>query len=476
MASEADMDDEPLFATGEARGCEGIEASASGGPIRSVCIDSRRAGPGALFVALKGERADGHDYVAQAFASGARAALVSRAGYAARGREFAELEAGGMSFLVAEDSLDGFQRLAAWYVSRFPALKRIGVTGSSGKTTSKEMIAAIVARSFRTVTNEGNLNSETGLPLSVFRIRKAHEVGVFELGMNKRGEMDGIVRVLSPDLALITNVGTAHIGILGSRDAIAVEKKKIFSLFDGGQTGFVAEDDDYLGFLSEGVRGRIVPFGPKSTPGFGGSRTLGLDGSAIDWEGSQIRLPLPGAHNVRNALGAVSVALALGCPKEDVKAGLESMKAFFGRGEVLRGAVTVFQDCYNANLESLEAAIEFCDSVEWPGGRKAYVLGSLLELGSASDGIHAAAGRAAAASKADALFFFGSEMEAAYRAAREAGFAGRAAWTDDADELASGLSEYLREGDFVLMKGSRGMRMERFGEAIIKQNGGLRAC
>jgi UDP-N-acetylmuramoyl-tripeptide--D-alanyl-D-alanine ligase len=470
------MKNQPLFTLDEARGCPGLKVSAVGGAVSGVCIDSRQAGPGSLFVALKGEKADGLDFVQGAFASGASAAIVSAAGYAARSSAFAELEGQGMAFLVVEDPLEGFQALAAWYVKRFPALKRIGVTGSSGKTTSKEMIAAIVGKSRRAVTNEGNFNSETGLPLSVFRIRKEHEVGVFELGMNKQGEMDGIVRVLSPDLALITNVGTAHIGILGSQDAIAREKKKIFSLFDGRQTAFIGEDEAYFEFLSSGVRGRIQAFGPKSTPGFGGSLSLGLDGSAIDWEGSRIRLPLPGAHNVRNALGAITVALELGCPKADIKAGLESLQAFFGRGEILRGRVTVFQDCYNANMESLEAAVEFCDSVEWTGGRKVYVLGSLLELGASSSELHAKAGRVAASSKADALFFFGAEMEDAYRAASDSGFPGFMAFSDSADDLSAQLQSYLRDGDFVLMKGSRGMRMERFGQEMLKTKGGLGAC
>lgn len=459
--------DEPLFLLEEARACPGLRAVGRGAGPTSVCIDSREALPGSLFVALKGESADGHDFVRAARERGAGVALVSEEGYAARAESYAGLAEGGMAFLLAPDSLEGFQSLAAWYLDRFPSLVRVGVTGSSGKTTSKEMIASILGRSRRVVANEGNLNSETGLPLSVFRVRKQHEIGVFELGMNKKGEMDGLVRVLRPGLALVTNIGTAHVGILGSVEAIAAEKKRIFSLFDGGQTAFLPESDAYFDFLAAGVRGKVVAYGPESTPGFGGSRSLGLDGSAIDWEGSRIRLPLPGAHNVRNALGAIAVAMELGCPAADVQAGLESLTAFFGRGEVLRGRVTVFQDCYNANLESLEAAMEFCDSVEWAGGRKAYLLGSLLELGESSERIHARAGAAAASSKADALFFFGAEMEAAYDAVRAAGFPGYAAWSDDPGQMSAELASFVAEGDFVLVKGSRGMRMERFAKELL---------
>jgi UDP-N-acetylmuramoyl-tripeptide--D-alanyl-D-alanine ligase len=201
-----------------------------------------------------------------------------------------------------------------------------------------------------------------------------------------------------------------------------------------------------------------------------------LDGSAIDWEESRIKLPLPGAHNVRNALGAIAVARELGCGAPEVKEGLESMEAFFGRGEVLRGDLTVYQDCYNANLESLGAAIDFCDSVEWPAGRKLYVLGSLLELGDSSRGIHAQVGRMAAASNADALFLYGSEMEDAYEAAVESGYPGRLLWSDKAEDIAEGLKAFARSGDLVLMKGSRGMRMERFSQEILFAAGGRDAC
>ncbi len=460
---------EALFHLSQLSGAVGLRrlSSASDLTVGTVCIDSRQAGPASLFIALKGEKADGHDFVKAAFASGCRCALVSEAGYRARETEFSLLSGQGMEFLIAADSLAGFQSLAAWYLRLFPNLIRVGVTGSSGKTTSKEMIAAIASRRFSVVCNEGNFNSETGLPLSVFRVRSHHQLGVFELGMNHRGEMDGIVPILSPGLALITNIGTAHIGILGSQDAIAEEKRKIFSLFDGSQSAFIPEGDAYFDYLSRGLKGRVISYGPQSTPGFRGSQSLGLDGSAIDWEGSRVVLPLPGAHNVRNALGAMALTRELGCGLEDFSEGLASMRAFFGRGEVLRGKLTVFQDCYNANLESLGAAIDFCDSVEWGGGRKVYLLGSILELGDSSQAIHAQAGKLAAGSKADALFLFGSEMEAAYEAAVTSGFSGHMVWSDKAQDLSQELAAYLAGGDLVLVKGSRGMQMERFSQEIL---------
>jgi UDP-N-acetylmuramoyl-tripeptide--D-alanyl-D-alanine ligase len=433
----------------------------------SVCIDSRQAGPGSLFAALPGENADGHDFIEDAYARGCRATLASSQGFAQReGRLRPLAMGGGMSFVLYENSLSGLQSLAAWYLDLFPRLLKIGVTGSSGKTTVKEMIGAILARGRRVVMNEGNLNSETGLPLSIFKVRAEHEAGVFELGMNHEGEMDGLAATLRPSLALVTNVGTAHIGILGSKDKIALEKKKIFSRFTGSEVGFVDEDEAYLGFLTAGMRGKAVAFGPRSLKGYRGSEAAGLDGTSIDWEGSRFSLPLPGPHNLRNALGAMSLCLEAGCGAQDIRAGLSGLKPLFGRGEVLRGRATVLRDCYNANPEAMEAAIAFCDSIEWKGGRKVYVLGSMLELGAASAEAHRGLGAILAASRADAVYLFGAETASAEEAIRTSAYGGKVFMTDDPAKMEEALAGGTAQGDLVLLKGSRGMRMERFEQAF----------
>jgi UDP-N-acetylmuramoyl-tripeptide--D-alanyl-D-alanine ligase len=216
-----------------------------------VAIDSRKAEPGCLFVALIGTERDGHDFVAQAFAAGARAALVCESRIGAVRTAAASV---GAALVAVPDTLRGLQDAAAAYVDKFPALLRVGITGSSGKTTTKELAAAMIAKEKRVVMNVGNLNSETGLPLSTFGITAQHEVGVFELGMNRREEIAELAAVLRPHIALITNIGTAHIGILGTKDTIAEEKKAIFSHFSGTEIGFVPEDDPYADMLSFGVR------------------------------------------------------------------------------------------------------------------------------------------------------------------------------------------------------------------------------
>jgi UDP-N-acetylmuramoyl-tripeptide--D-alanyl-D-alanine ligase len=215
----------------------------------SVCIDSREAGKAALFVALSGNVNDGHSFVQKAFDAGACAALVDRA----KIQKFALLEAAKRAqtaLLAVDDTLRGLQDLAASYLERFPRLLRIGITGSSGKTTAKELCAAMIGAEKKVVCNEGNLNSETGLPLSVFAVRKEHQVCVFELGMNRKGEIAELAGVLKPDIALVNNVGTAHIGLIGSRREIALEKKAIFSRFTGSQTAFVPEGEEFSALLA----------------------------------------------------------------------------------------------------------------------------------------------------------------------------------------------------------------------------------
>ncbi len=426
----------------------------------SVVVDSRQAGPGCLFVALPGERTDGHEYLRQAVQAGAACLLVSEAQAARRGAEIAAAAGQGRCAAVAvADTLAALQDLARFHMGRLPAMTRVGITGSNGKTTTKEIIGAILSRGAPTAVNEGNLNSEIGLPLACFAVTPTHRRAVFEMGMNHPGEMEVLADIVRPDLAVITNVGTAHIGLLGSREAIAREKKKIFGNFDGRQTGFLHEQEAFAGLLREGVRGRIVTFGPASTAGYEGSETLGLDGTLIHWEGSRIRFPLFGPHNLANALAAISVAREMGVPAADVRGGIESVTPLFGRSQILRGPVTVLVDCYNANPDSMESALAFVQALPW-NGRKVAVLGAMRELGERSAEEHRALAERAAGAGLDWLFLFGEEFA---EAARGLGGArgGRVRWFADAEPLAEAAAAAVREGDLVLVKGSRGVALER---------------
>ncbi len=439
----------------------------------SVTIDSRTVAEGALFVALIGSERDGHDFIGRAFAAGATVALAAASRMEKDGAALrSAAEKAGAALVVAADTLKALQDAAAAYLDRFPGLLRIGVTGSSGKTTTKELAAAMIGTEKKVVVNLGNLNSETGLPLSTFAVRADHEVGLFEMGMNRRGEIGELAAVLRPHIALVTNVGTAHIGILGSREAIAEEKRAIFSKFTGKEIALVGEDEEYADFLVAGLKGTARRFGPASLPAFGGARSLGLDGTEIVWAGKTARLALPGAHNLANALAAAAIAEAAGASANAIRQGIEAARPLFGRGEVLRGEVTVVRDCYNANPEATEAAIAFCDSVEW-NGRRVYVVGSMLELGARSAAEHRRIGAALASSRADAVVLFGSETEDA-RAAFGGAASGadkRVFRTDDIDELSRIVAGLVAPGDLVLLKGSRGTALERLTGTLLPGKG-----
>ena len=422
----------------------------------SVGIDSRTIVPGSLFVALPGESSDGHDFLEAAFSNGAVIAMVER------GKLDAALEiakAAGKAVVAVGDTLRGLQDAARAYLEKFPGLLKIGITGSSGKTTTKEITAAIISTERNTVASRGNYNSETGLPLSVFEVRPEHEVGVFELGMNRVGEMADLAAVLRPDIALVTNTGSSHIGLIGSRRGIAEEKKAIFSRLGENGLAIIPGDSEFRDFMAEGVAGRVSFHGEKSLPGFGGAKSLGLDGSEIVWEGQKIAFALPGRHNVANALCAIAIACEVPVGIAAIKKGLESVRPMFGRGEVMRGRATVIRDCYNSNPESLEGAVGFCDDVDWPG-RRIYVIGSMLELGEISRAAHNCMGRLLANSKADMVYLFGEETASAV-AVLEAKGTVKFLHTCDMDELIREVDAGKKDGDLVLLKGSRGCALER---------------
>ena len=428
----------------------------------SVCIDSRYAQGDSLFVALPGTTCDGHCFVKMAFDRGAAAALVDR-----KKLDEYDLPAlarkTGKALIAVDDTLHGLQEAARIYLEQFPDLIKIGITGSSGKTTTKEIAAAIAGLEKRVAMNPGNYNSETGLPLAVFSVRPEHEVGIFEMGMNHRGEIASLANVLKPNIALITNIGSAHIGILGSKDAIAEEKKQIFSQFTGTETALIPDACAYRDFLADGVNGRVAFYGEESFTGLGGSRSLGLHGSEILWNGQSIAFPLPGKYNLANALAAIAIALEIPVSAAAIKHGLESSKPLFGRGEILAGKATVIQDCYNANPESLEKALEFCESLDWKG-RRIYIIGEMLELGADSHSAHEQMGRLLAASKADMVYLFGKETLSAAGVLEAAKV--RFFHTCDMGELSGALRSFVQSGDLVLLKGSRGCALERLCDVL----------
>jgi UDP-N-acetylmuramoyl-tripeptide--D-alanyl-D-alanine ligase len=434
----------------------------------SVCIDSRKARPGSLFVALAGSVQDGHRYVEAAFKAGAAGALVERTALNNPALELPETARHyGRPLVAAENSLRALQDAAMAYLEGFPRLVTIGITGSSGKTTTKSIAAAIVAGERETVMNPLNLNSETGLPLAAFETRGRHQVGIFEMGMNRSREIAELARVLKPHIALITNIGLSHIGKIGSLEGIALEKKQIFLYQHESDRALIPSDCPFRDLLTRDIGGTVRFYGPQ-LEGLGPVRDLGLLGSEIVWAGEPVRFKLPGKHNLANAVAAIAIARELGIGDAAIRRGLESVEPLFGRSEVLSGDMTVIRDCYNANPESTAAAISFCDGLAHPG-RKVYVLGSMLELGEASAAAHRDLALALARSAADMVFLYGGEMGEAATVLAEGpgGKPGRFFHTNDMDELSSALGGYVKAGDLVLVKGSRGCELERLDPLLL---------
>ena len=431
--------------------------------ILSVVVDSRAAQPGSLFVALAGDRTDGHRYLREAVIAGASALLVKIDQKDAVLRATQGLErAGDVGIVFVDSPLAALQEAAREHRMRH-SLARIGVTGSSGKTTTKECIGAMLVASYPEGTvamSPGNLNSDIGLALALFDISAEHQVGVFEMGINRKGEMDELARMYEPQIAVVTNIGTAHVGIFGSRDGIAHEKSRIFSRFDGSQRALIWEDDEYRDFLRSKAPGQASFFGIRSTEGLGAIENLGVRGWRIEWKGQRIDFALPGKHNLINACAALSVANVLDLDPRGAARGLAGVKALFGRSEIREGAITVMQDYYNANPDSVASAIEFFSHIS-ARGRKILVLGSMLELGSESERAHRDVGKMAGRATPDAIFLFGDEMVAAEEELRDEGFLGMLLRTSEFAELSAALCAFAREGDLVLIKGSRAMALER---------------
>ncbi|MCK4540649.1 MAG: UDP-N-acetylmuramoyl-tripeptide--D-alanyl-D-alanine ligase [Spirochaetales bacterium] len=445
-------------------GGKALSSAKGEGVVTSVAIDSRSCIAGALFVPLKGESTDGHRYLDKAFTAGAAASFVEEHYYENHREEVDALirDTNGLFVLVPE-CLKAMQDLARYHLASLKSVTKIGVTGSSGKTTTKEIIGALLNQAAPAYINEGNLNSEIGLPLAVFGLTGEHRFAVFEMGMNRVGEMELLADILKPDISIITNIGTAHIGKLGSRESIAAEKKKVFSNFTGTETAFIFEDEPWFEYLCHDLKGRVVKYGPRSTEGIRMVRDRGLEGYRLQVGGAEINFPLMGHHNFLNACCAVSVARFLGVGLKEIAAGLSKVQPLFGRGEVIPGRVTIVQDCYNANLDSTVRAIDLVDDLSW-NGRKVLVLGSMLELGDASKEEHEAIGRRASESEAKGIFFFGEEAGWSSAACRDKGR--NCFWTEDYEELQRQVVSFLRPDDIILLKGSRMMALERLTEVI----------
>ena len=427
--------------------------------MEGVSTDTRAIARGALFIALAGERFDAHDFLDQAVAAGAGGLLVADAG---------KLPA-GVSAVVVDDTRLALGRLAAAWRAKF-ALPVIAVTGSNGKTTTKEMIAAILkaAHGAAVLSTRGNLNNEIGLPLTLLGLGAAHRAAVIEMGMNHPGEIAYLAQIGAPTVALVTNAQRAHLEGMGDLDEVAREKGSIFTGLPADGVAVINADDAYAGYWREVAAGRPVrSFAIDAAADVVGKvRQHGLE-TAIDLSAPEgeapITLRLPGRHNARNAVAAAAACLAAGVPMAAVVAGLESFSGVKGRLQRRAGkqGAEILDDTYNANPDSVRAGIDVLASTI---GRKLLVLGDMGEIGEACAQYHDEIGGYAKSQGVDLLFALGEATKAAVR-----NFGDGARHFCQVDKLIAAAEKELGPETTVLVKGSRFMKMERVADALAAE-------
>ncbi len=430
-------------------------------------IDSRTIARGELFFAVRGERHDGHDFVAAAFERGAVAAVVSRA-------RVASLPDAALAhpLLIAEDPLAAMQMLAH-HVRRQWGRRVVAITGSAGKTTTKEAVAAALAAKFCVFKSQGNLNNNFGLPLQLLRLMPEHEFAVVEMGMNHSGEIAALARIAAPDWGVITNIGSAHIENFADGQAgIARAKFELVEALPSNGVVFLNCDDAYAAQFGRDFSGRVVYFGagPCAEPQILSS-VEDLDGLHIRIRSGEresgLTLHLLGAHNASNAVAGLAVALEAGVDLDAAMAAVVSLTAGDKRGQVIEIAgVTILNDSYNSNPEALRSMIRTL-AARPTAGRRILIAGEMLELGEHAPALHIACGRAAAEAGLDLVVAVQGNAEHLATAACAGGVP--AVFLRDADAAGEWLVENLRPGDVVLVKGSRGVHLERAIETLTNR-------
>ncbi len=423
--------------------------------ISGVTTDSRAVATGDLFVAIVGERFDGHGFVEDAMRRGAVAALTARRVQAAL----------PIPQVVVEDTRIGLGRLAADWRARF-RLPLVALTGSNGKTTVKEMLASILAQHANgsreaVLATEGNFNNDIGMPLTLLKLRERHRFAVIEMGMNHPGEIDYLTRIAEPTIALVNNAQRAHIGLLGSLEAIARAKGEIYAGLSPRGIALVNEDEPFAAYWKGLNAGRrIVTFGLSPAADVHASAEGSQARFVTPAEAFAVTLQVAGRHNLRNAAAACAAAYALEIAPRAIQAGLAAFAGVPGRLQRRTGAhgARVIDDSYNANPESMQAALEVLAAEP---GRRIFVMGDMGELGEESPAMHAEVGRLAREKGIDALLAFGAESA---NAAREFGPGAR--HFESLEALLAAAADEARPGAAVLVKGSRFMRMERVADAL----------
>ena len=429
--------------------------------IAEITTDSRKAGKDSLFVAIKGERVDAHKFIPAVFEQGALCVISEQ-----------ELADPAGAYIQVDSSLQAIKDIAEFYRKQLD-IKVVGITGSVGKTSTKEMIASVLAEKYRVLKTLGNFNNELGLPLTVFRLREEDEIAVLEMGISHFGEMHRLSKIARPDICVITNIGQCHLEFLGDRDGVLKAKTEIFDYLAPAGTIVLNGDDDKLATLQE-VKGiQPVFFGIDSDRMISATQihSLGLKGIACRICTGQgdfdVTIPIPGYHMVYNALAGTAVGLSLGMTTEEIKRGIEKLESLSGRFHIIEtDNYTVVDDCYNANPVSMKASLKVLGDAL---GRKVAILGDMGELGENEQQLHEEVGVAAGQQGIQMLICVGALSEGMAKAAKETNPQMEVIHKQTLEEAISSLPQYLKQGDTILVKASHFMHFEKIVEVLTKQ-------
>ena len=427
-------------------------------PIGNVQVDSRLIKEGDLFIATVGEKVDGHRFIPDVYKKGALCAVSQQ-----------KPDASYEPCLFVEDTLQALKDAAEAYRKTL-SIPVIGITGSVGKTSTKEMVAAILKQKYQVLKTPGNFNNEIGLPLTVFQIEPFHEAAVLEMGINHFGEMHRLSKIARPTHCLLTNIGVAHLEYLGSRDGILKAKTEMFDYAADNAKIFVNGDDDKLIALKD----RAVTFGfdPANMVFADQAENAGLEGMCCQIHAGDIsfkvHIPLPGKHMIYNAMAGTCVGLSLGLTPKEIQAGISSLKPLDGRSNILHtGRYTLLDDCYNANPVSMCAMLDVLNRAHT---RKVAILGDMGELGEQSEALHASVGEHLGSIHADLVITIGPLSEAIHKAAKSA-----APWSlclhyDSQEAFLKEADSLLQKDDSILLKASHYMGFEHIVKILLQEN------
>jgi UDP-N-acetylmuramoyl-tripeptide--D-alanyl-D-alanine ligase len=455
---------------GEVAGFLGTSSGVANRAVEGYSIDSRSLAPGQLFFAIRGPRFDAHQFVGQALDRGAAGVVVEKAFYAQAPAEWQPV-------LMAVDDTHGALKTLARQVRRKWGKRILAVTGSAGKSTTKEMIAAILSRRFRVLRSPGNLNNEFGVPLALLALEPDHEVAVMELAMSAAGEIARLARLAEPQIGVVTNVAPAHLQFFDSVDAIALAKRELIDYLATTGPEAIAvlnEDDERVRKFAEGFPGRVLTFGFSEKANFRATEvgcaeglTSSLRVTTPEWT-SRLTLPLPGRHNVQNALAAIAAASPFGIPPEEIAQALAEFQNLHQRSEILTlpGEVTIINDCYNSNPLAMERMLETLAA--WPEGRRRMVVaGEMLELGPTSPELHRSVGRKCAQRGVEWAIGVQGAAQFFVEGAVEGGILpSHAQFFPDARSAGEFCETLIAPGDVILVKGSRGVHLEKVIEML----------